>query len=144
VLSPAPGQVLVTLLSGSGDGSVSGEIVARVLTALDAEKVRPLTDVVSVRSAQVLRYSIDARLYLYPGPDAEPIRQNALAAASAYARARHMLGQDITLSGLHAALHQQGVQRVTVTTPAELPLAISPKQAAFCEEIKVTVDGRDE
>ncbi len=144
VLSPAPGQVLVTLLAGNGDGSVSGEIVARVLTALDAEEVRPLTDVVSVRSAQVVRYSIDARLYLYPGPDAEPIRQNALAAASAYAKARHMLGQDITLSGLHAALHQQGVQRVTVTTPAELPLVVSPQQVAFCEAIKVTVDGRDE
>lgn len=144
VTSPKPGQVLVTVLGSSGDGMVSDAVIAAVFAALDEDTVRPMTDVVSVRAARIVRYRVDAGLHLYPGPEAEPIRQNAEKAVAAYAAARHKLGHDVTQSGLYAALHQAGVQRVTLKDPASLPIKISPQEVAFCEGIKVTVDGRDE
>ncbi len=35
--------------------------------------VRPVADRVSVRSAEIVPYEIDAVLYVYPGPAKEPI-----------------------------------------------------------------------
>lgn len=144
VTSPKPGQVLVTTLTRDGEGVPGADLIARVFAALDAEETRPLTDVVSVRAPVIRRYRIEAGLFIYPGPEAEPIRAKAAAAAAAYAAARHKLGQDITLSGLMAALHQEGVQRVAMRHPAALPISISPQEVAFCEAITVIVDGRDE
>jgi phage-related baseplate assembly protein len=143
-ITPAPGQVLVTLLGDEGPGRVDQATQQRVLVALNADDVRPLTDVVSVRSAEIIEYQIDAGLIIYPGPEAEAIRQRALAAVTEYARQRHKLGRDITTSGLHAALHVQGVQRVVLRQPQPLPIVVDPRQAAFCTNIKVTVDGRGE
>ena len=59
-----------------------------------------------------------ATLTLYPGPAAQPVIDQAQDALLAYAHATHRLGYDVSLSGIFAALHQPGVQRVTVTTPA--------------------------
>lgn len=142
--TPSRGQVLVTILGATGDGMVTDALRAKVFAVLDAETVRPLTDVVSVRAPRIVRYRIEAGLYLYPGPEAEPIRANAAKAAEAYAAARHKLGQDITLSGLHAALHQAGVQRVVLRQPTALPININMQEVAFCEAVTVTVDGRAE
>jgi phage-related baseplate assembly protein len=144
VITPAPGQVLVTLLGSDGAGRVNDATIAAVLTALNGETVRPLTDTVSVRAADILEYRIDAGLFIFPGPDAEPVRARAEAGARAYADAQHRLGFDITTSGLHAALHVQGVQKVVIRQPGNLPIRVSPRQAAFCTSIRVTVDGRDE
>jgi phage-related baseplate assembly protein len=143
-ISPAPGEVLVTLLGGTGDGSVTDDELNAVRAVLDREEVRPLTDVVAVSAPEIIEFEIDAGLVLYPGPDAETVRRRAQEAVTAYAFARHRLGQDVTLSGLHAALHQNGVQRVTIREPAPLPLIVEPTQAAYCIKITVTVDGRDE
>lgn len=144
VASPKPGQVLVTVLTRNGEGAPDPALIARVFVALDAEETRPLTDVVSVRAPTIRRYRIEAGLFIYPGPEAEPIRAKAAAAAAAYAAARHRLGQDITLSGLMSALHQDGVQRVVLRQPAALPISISPQEVAFCDGITVMIDGRDE
>jgi phage-related baseplate assembly protein len=143
-ISLFPGEVLVTLLGGEGRGEVTADELDAVRAVLDREEIRPLTDVVAVSAPDIIEYEIDAGLFLYPGPDAEPVRRRAEDAATAYAFARHKLGQDITLSGLHAALHQNGVQRVVIRSPAPLPIDVFPTQAAFCTKITVTVDGRDE
>lgn len=143
-ISLAPGEALITLLGSAGQGEVTEAELNAVRDALNREEVRPLTDVVLVSEPEILTYEIDAGLFLFPGPDAEPVRKRAETAVRAYANARHRLGQDITLSGLHAALHQNGVQRVVVRSPAPLPLVVFPTQAAFCTSITVTVEGRDE
>ena len=142
-ISPAPGAVFVTLLGLEGDGSVSQDHLDAVRAVLDRDDIRPLTDVVSVLAPGIIAYAIDAGLILYPGPTAEPIRQRAIKAAQTYATARHRLGHDITLSGLHAALHIEGVQKVMLRSPADLPLRISDREAAFCTNITVSIDGRN-
>lgn len=66
--SPAPAEVIIAVLSTEGDGTASPELLAAVAEAVNDEEVRPLGDRVTVRSAEIVDYEINATLYLYPGP----------------------------------------------------------------------------
>ena len=118
VLRPEPGTVRIVVLSAEGDGTPSAAQLADVLAKLQARDLRSVNDTVEVVPASVRPYSVTATLTLYPGPAAQPVIDQAQDALLAYAHATHRLGYDVSLSGIFAALHQPGVQRVTVTTPA--------------------------
>jgi phage-related baseplate assembly protein len=139
-ISPAPGDVLVSVLSRTGDGTASPALQAAVEAALSAEDVRPLCDTVGVQSAEIVEYAITATLRFNPGPDSATILANAEAAAAAYAAAQHRLGLDVTLSGIYAALHQPGVARVDLASPTG-NIAISLEQASWCTAITLTDGG---
>ncbi len=117
VISPNPAYITVSVLSREGDGSASDELVAIVNKALNAEDVRPVGDRVTVQSAQIVPYQINATLYFYPGPESEPIRGAAEAQLKAYINAQRRLGRDIRQSAIYAALHVEGVQRVELSAP---------------------------
>lgn len=137
--APIPGDVAVTILVSPG--ADADQIKTLINTALDAETVIPLTDNVHLLDAEILHYSVDAVLYCYPGPSAEPIVTAAQAALAAYTTAHYRLGHDIAVSGLHAAAHQAGVQRVTLNIDGNI--VVQAWQAAKCTGITVTLGGRD-
>lgn len=141
--SPVPGQVIVAVLSNVGSGTAPSDLLAAVNATLSDEDVRPLTDQVLVESAVIVNYSITAQLTLYPGPDADVVLAAANAAAAAYADTNHRLGRDVTLSGLYAALHQEGVQNVLLTSPPST-IVIARNQASYCTGITITSVGIDE
>lgn len=141
--SPAPCEALITILSTQGEGVPSGEVLAAVRAALSDEDVRPLGDLVTVQAATIVRYKVQAVLYLYPGPEAELIRSAAVAALTAYISDQRRLGRDIRRSALFAALHVSGVQRVELASPAA-DLVLTNAQAGYCTEAVVTVGGYDE
>ncbi len=143
VQSPTPGDVVVTVLSTEGSGTPSDEVLGNVRDVLNAEDIRPLTDSVTVRPPEIISYDIHAQLFLFDGPDEEVVRQSAMDAIRAYVDDRHRLGHDIALSGLFAALHQPGVQRVVLTQPIS-DLEIEPHQAAWNTSITITLGGRSE
>ena len=136
-----------TTLTGQLAGDVLNEERAGILPfvedALDDESVRPLNDVVSVLSAQIIEYAVEAELTLYDGPDTEVVRQAAEDAVTDYVETQHKIGRDITLSGLYAALHQDGCQEVDLISPATR-IEIDDDQAAYCTSVTVSVAGRDE
>lgn len=141
--SPSPGDVLVTVLSRTGSGAASPALVAAVDAALSADDVRPLTDNVVTQSATIVNYTITATLYFYSGPDRAVILAAAQAAATKYAADQHRIGKDVTLSGIYAALHQPGVQRVDLVSPTA-NVVISPTQASWCLSINLTDGGVDD
>ncbi|MFB9149522.1 baseplate assembly protein [Roseovarius ramblicola] len=141
-VSPAAGEVTVYVLSRSGDGTASTDLVEAVQAVLSGDTIRPMTDQVTVTSVAITTYTIEAALTLFPGPDAEVVRQSALAEAQAYAARQHRLGYDVTLSGIYAALHQPGVQNVALTSPAA-DIVMGDGQAAFVSAVTVTVGGTD-
>lgn len=141
--SPVPGQVIVAVLSNVGSGAAPSDLLSAVNATLSDEDVRPLTDQVLVESAVIVNYSIAAQLTLYPGPDADVVLAAANAAAAAYADTNHRLGRDVTLSGLYAALHQEGVQNVLLTSPAAT-IVIARNHASYCTGITITSVGIDE
>lgn len=141
--SPDPGEVLISVLSRVGNGAASSPLLAAVEAKLNSDSIRPLTDLVTVQSASIVNYTVTAGLYVYPGPDSSVVLQKALAALNTYIAQVHKIGQDVTLSGIYAALHQPGVQRVNLTSPSA-NVVISPTQASFCTAINVTIAGTDE
>lgn len=141
--SPLPGDVVVAVLSNVGDGTAPPDLVAAVNATLSADDVRPLTDHVTVKSATILPYTVSATLTLYPGPDSEVVLDAAQSALDAYVENSHRLGRDVTLSGLYAALHQEGVQDVQLLTPTASIVA-NWDQATWCTATTVTVGGIDE
>ena len=141
--SPSPGEVVVTVLAREGDGAANSELLTTVDNAVSAEDVRPLTDFVVVQSAEILSYAIAATLYFYPGPDSQVVLAEAREMAQRYANEQHRLGKDITLSGLYAALHRPGVQRVEMTSPTAT-ITVNRQQAAHCTSIALVDGGIDE
>ncbi|MEA9389564.1 baseplate assembly protein [Acerihabitans sp. TG2] len=142
-LSPSPACVTITVLSREGDGSAPADLLAVVETALNDEDVRPVADRVTVQSATIVPYTLDATLYLYPGPEAEPVRAAAEARLTAFITEQRRLGRDIRLSALYAALHVEGVQRVELAAPL-LDVVLDKTQAAYCTGYRLTVGGSDE
>lgn len=142
--SPSPAEVVVAVLSTEGDGTASAELLAAVAAAVNDEEVRPLGDRVTVQSAEIVEYEIDATLYLYPGPESEPIINAAMASLQAFlADNDKKIGRDIVRSAISAALHVQGVQRVVINTPA-VDLQIDNTQAARNTGYTVDNGGTDE
>lgn len=143
VTSPNPGEVLVTVLSTQDNGSCDQDLIDTVSQQLNHEEVRPLTDKVLVQGATIITYQIQASLTFYHGPDRSLVMEQAQKQVDAYVKRQHKLGYDISLSGLYAALHPPGVQKVTITSPTQ-DLVIEPDQAAFCSEINLIAGGFDE
>ena len=135
-----PGEVRIIVLSIEGDGEPDAALLAKVDEVTQPR--RPLTDHVVVEAATVQDYTVEAELTLYDGPDGELVRLASVEAVEAFVEEHHRLGHDITISGLHAALYRQGVQDVTLTSPAAT-LEIGSDTAAHCAQITVSVGGRD-
>lgn len=142
-ISPSPAVVTVSILARAGNGQAPADLIEIVNKALNGEDVRPVADRVTVKSAEIVNYSIDAVIYIYPGPEAEPIRQAAISRLQAYIAAQKKIGRDINRSALFAAIHVEGVQRVQINAPAA-DIVISDTQAAFCTGYNITIGGTDE
>ncbi|SFD68135.1 Phage-related baseplate assembly protein [Thiohalospira halophila DSM 15071] len=141
--SPAGAEVVVTVLSTEGDGTASADLLTAVDDALSPDDVRPLADLLTVQSATIVEYAVDATLYVYPGPEQDPILEAAEASLQEYVSQQQRLGRDIRISALHAALHVEGVQRVELASPAA-DVVLDNTQAAYCTGTTVAIGGSDE
>lgn len=140
-VSPAPGEVVVTVLSASGTGVPPAPVVDAVRARLNGP-VRPLTDLVTVQAASLVDFVIEAQLRVFAGPDPELIRQTALQSLSAFLTDARRLGRDIPRSAIIAALHVGNVQRVDLVQPVA-DVAITPAQIGRATAITVTVAGSE-
>ncbi|HDK6379996.1 TPA: baseplate J/gp47 family protein [Klebsiella pneumoniae] len=142
--SPAPAVVVVAVLSTEGDGTASPELLAAVAEAVNDEDVRPIGDRVTVRSAEIVDYGIDVTLYLYPGPESEPIINAAEASLQKLLKQNDKkISRDVARSAISAAVHVQGVQRVEVISPP-VDIKISDIQAARNIGYHIENGGTDE
>jgi len=140
VISPIPGQVVVSILGNEGDGTPPPDLLAVVNAYLNGETIRPLTDEVIVQAATLVPYQIEAVLTLYPGPAPQPVIEAATDAVNAYIRATRRIGYDVTRSGLFAALHRAGVQNVALIEPAA-DIVIAATEVAWCDDMTIELSG---
>jgi len=138
--SPAPGHVVVTILSHEGDGTPSQALLDIVAAYLAQDGIRPLTDYVLVRAAQIEHYQVRAILFSFSGPDSTVVVAEARKRMEQYAKDAHQLGRVPTHSGIEAALHVPGVERVALATPTVDP-DISKLRAYYCDDIAITYGG---
>lgn len=143
VTSPLPMHVLVSIVSRTGDGTAEADLISIVDAALNDEDVRPVCDIVTVQSAEIVNYQITAKLYVSKNTDKQLTIAAAVAAAQAYATAKHKTDKDIARSAIFAALHQTGVVSVELTLPAT-DISIDKSQASYCTGITITAETADE
>lgn len=134
--SPAPGEVLVSVLYGGGDGTAPAALIAKVAAIVTAPGIRPLGDNVTVASAKIVPLVVNAPLVTFNGPDPALIVATSLVALHAFLAENRKLGRTVTRSGLIAALSQAGVHRVDLDLAADV--VCDGTQAANCVAIAVT------
>ncbi|MDF9433022.1 baseplate assembly protein [Chromohalobacter israelensis] len=151
-ISPQPCDALLTILSREGDGTADQELLDIVYAAVTPEDVRPVADRVTVQSAEIIDYAIDAELQLYSdaGTTQEPILAAANARLTRFVEAQHRqrrrLGVSVYRDAIKAALHVEGVEHVKLNSPAD-HIIIAGTQAARCTAKAVAISdegGNDE
>ena len=143
VVSPQPANVTVTILSRNGQGEANENLLNVVRAKLNDDDIRPIGDRVIVQSAVIQSYEIRAKLHLYRGPEYEPIKAAALKKLTAYTEEKHRLGRDISLSGIYAALHLEGVQRVELISPTA-DIVLPSSKSAYCTAINLEIMTSDD
>ena len=138
--SPIPGAVLVTILSRDGDGEAAEDLVATVAAAVGAEDVRPLTDLVTVQSAEIVGYEVEATIHTFPGPDGAVVLEEARKNLNTYIQDCHRIGREVALSGLYAALHVDGAERVVLSKPIA-NVVTNETQAPHCIAVNIIYGG---
>lgn len=129
--SPAPAEALITILSTEGDGTADATLLASVTQALSHEDKRPVADRLTVQSAGIIHYTIAAKLHIdSQGAEVDVILQAARDQLAAFINPRRRIGVEVPRSAIDAALHVQGVRKVTLTGWADITPTAT--QAAYC------------
>jgi phage-related baseplate assembly protein len=138
VQSPAPCQVVLYPLLDTG--RPGADMLALVGAALSGERVRPLTDQVTVVSPEIVEYEIEAELILYRDVDADSVLAAAQAAAISYTAERAAgLGRDIVPVQLESALKVPGVYDIIRISPVKI--VVESNQWASCTDIRLSIAG---
>jgi phage-related baseplate assembly protein len=139
VQTPAPGFVdIYPLVLG---GATPTPILEAVEAAVNDEKIRPLTDTVTVISPAQVAYDLEVALVLYEDAIEAATEAAATAALQAYADAKARgLGQDVVLSQIVAAASVAGVYSASVVLPAA-DVVVGTSQVAALGTLTVTVTG---
>jgi len=104
VLSPSPGVVNIYPLTTTGNPTA--EIIALVAATVNADKIRPLTDQVSVLAPTQVDFSITAGVTLFSWADAVAVQEQIGAALALYAAEQaSRLGKDIVSAQIVAAVN---------------------------------------
>lgn len=134
--SPSPAVVVVTVLSLEGNGAAPADLLATVAAQVNDDDVRPVADRVTVQSAQILPYKVEAKVYMVSnGPENEAILATCRERLQAWINPRRRLGVEVARSGVDAQLHINGVSRVELT--AWTDIKPTKAQAAWCTGINV-------
>lgn len=142
VVTASPGRVTVYVQSHN-DAIASDALREQVRLAVDTDERRPFTDSVRIAAGQPEDWSLQAELTLYPGPDKDVVIAAARAQLDKYIEQVRYLGYDVTLSGLYHALHQAGVQRVSLLQPTA-DISLPDGKYANCIDVTISaVEYRD-
>lgn len=137
VTSPEPGRVVVTVLDRFGEGVPDEDVLSAVDAVLSAEDVRPLTDKVEVNAAEIVSFDVEAQLVIGAGPDPVIVRDQARKRLVGYLEEIRKIGVIVPLSGIYAALHVGGVQKVRLLSPQK-DVQVTETQASYCREITIS------
>lgn len=140
VSSPMPGTVNVYPLTTTGNPTAA--ILDLVTTTLNADKVRPLTDLVAVLSPTQINFSITANVTLYAFADSATVTTQINSALNTYtAGLKAKLGGDVVLSQIIALINGvYGVYKTTLVAPLA-DIVIADNEWANCTATTVNIVG---
>lgn len=124
VYSPQPAEVNVVPLMTNGTLPTNGELAA-IATVLSSEKIRPLTDKVTVLAPIPIIYNINLTYYISSRDslNVETIQSNVSIAINDFIIwQKNRIGRDINPSELIRRIMAAGAKRVQLTSPVDLRL----------------------
>lgn len=130
------GCVFLYVLSRTGNGTASQPLLDKVAASVNDESVRPLTDFVSVRTAEIIPYNVTADIHIPYGLDVELVLREAGEAVKKYVNDSHLLHVTAARSGISGALHQPGVITVKLHSPTT-DIVPEMGQAPWCDRIQL-------
>jgi len=133
-----PGTVQCTVLSRTGDGTPSEELLGAVRSHFARDDVKPETDEVTVVAAEIISYQIQATVWINAGPDTALTKATAEEALQAYADTCHVLGGRVDGSWIDYTLHKAGAVQLEVLGPLD-SVVCTDFQAPYCTGVSVEV-----
>jgi phage-related baseplate assembly protein len=131
--------VVITLLSARPDSIVTEAEISTARRYLNDPGIKPLTDAVTVQGPRFVDVTLNAGLWLFPGPEASLVLAAVNKAVDDTVEGQRSLGLDFPQIRWEAALAQPGVQNAvtdfitTVTSPEEVVRVVGRN---------ITVEGR--
>ncbi|HEY0288564.1 MAG TPA: baseplate J/gp47 family protein [Pseudomonas sp.] len=138
--SPSPAVAVVTIQHLNDTGVADPELLAAVKAYLSDDDIRPVADRLTVQSAEILPYTIDAILHpVGSGSENEAILAECQARLAAWVNPRRRLGVEVARSAIDAQLHITGVRRVELVDWQDI--VPTDSQAAYCTSYSVKLGG---
>ncbi|MBY8161398.1 baseplate J/gp47 family protein [Vibrio fluvialis] len=139
------------ILSRTGDGTASQALLDKVNSYVSKDKLRPLNDKLTLKSAVIKPYVIEVELTLPNGPGESETITQATKRLQSLVTETHVLGGQVSLSLINAAAHVQSegsdssvsfqpVIDVNILQPAASVLC-AMTEAPYCTEIIITQAG---
>lgn len=138
----AAGTAHVAIQARDGLAGAPDALVEKVRAHLHRRDVKPLTDIVSVRSVTTHDYAISVIVYARPGPDPLAVKTLVEDSLAAMAVSRRTPARDVPLSAIIAAATVGPVDRVVVENPLA-DVVMGNGELAVCTGIEVEVRGHD-
>jgi phage-related baseplate assembly protein len=142
--SPEPGKVDLYILLDGGQ-IPNDEILNLVYETVSDEKVRPLTDLVTVKPPEIMLYDINLKYWI-----SRKNQTSALAIKSAVEKAIEdfkiwqsaRLGRDLNPTELNYLVRSAGAKRVEIISPQFTVLP--PNAVAICENVNLIYGGLED
>jgi phage-related baseplate assembly protein len=136
--SEKPMEVEISVLSYDGNGEANAELIEKVYQKLNAEDFRPMGDLISVHSCEIIEFAIDLRVIFKASNvvDKQSIIAEIKSNLQDYVDAEHRIGGVIALSGIYAKSYIDFVEEIIILSPAE-NIKCSLHQAPYCTDINV-------
>ncbi|PZP64493.1 MAG: baseplate assembly protein [Delftia acidovorans] len=117
VWCPSPGNVVVAVQSRANDGTAPSDLIQAVRSHLTRSDIKPLTDVVTVRSVTNVAYSVSVDAYILAGPDQNAVEDAIRLSVAKTAASRRTPARDMPRSAIIAAAQLDVVDKVILASP---------------------------
>ncbi|WP_095052211.1 baseplate J/gp47 family protein [Pseudomonas sp. Irchel s3b2] len=135
--SPQPCEIDLFVLGRTGDGQAGPGLLQAVDTYL--KPFRPFGDRVRVRSAEIVRYALNATVFVSSELDPAMALEVAEKRVKAYVAQMHKLGGQVVRSAVDAALTVEGVTEVVLNGWQDIRCVKS--QAPYCYDVVLRPGG---
>lgn len=136
------GRVHGRILAHEGDGTPSDELLAATRIYMAHHSVAQETDEITIESAEIPKWSLDATVRIPSGPDREVVKEAVETAAWAYGKEQHRLGGEIDRSMINhkllAATNGSGLS-VVIDSPAN-NINKSSIGAPYLESVNINIE----
>lgn len=148
--SPTPGDARVVLLSHDDQGAASQTTIDAVFNRLNRDTVRPITDRLTVVSANIVEYTIRVHLTIRSGVEPQLIADQTKADLDAFSEDSRKIGNDVRRSKISAVCHAYrdhngntivgtNIENVDIQEPLS-DVVIDRDSAPYCASVTVTFE----